>query len=186
MEGRWRRFSDLLHAASEGEDVGLSMASLVAEFLDADHASLVLVSAGEPRSIAASGVAAEDLCRLQFTLGEGPALEALSAGVPVLIDDVAAPEFAATAPAFSAVVRQRGIGAVFAFPLRIGEAVVGVMTAHRASPGPLSDQQHADALVVETLATTGLQQIDANRSGGQLEVRVDPMGSRRPSPEVTD
>jgi GAF domain-containing protein len=152
------------------------MASLVAEFLDADHASLALVSAGEPQSTAATGVAAEDLCRLQFVLAEGPTLEALANGVPVLIDDVASPELPAMAPVFGAVARQRGIGAVFAFPLRIGAVVVGVMTAHRARPGPLSEQQYADALIVGTLATIGLLQLEATRSGGQLQVRVDPMG----------
>jgi hypothetical protein len=41
-----------------------------------------------------------------------------------------------------------GVRAAFAFPLRLGAISVGVLTAHRAEPGPLTDDQLADALIL--------------------------------------
>jgi hypothetical protein len=45
------------------------------------------------------------------------------------------------------------VRAVFAFPLRIGAINVGVLTAHRAVPGPLVDGQLADALALADAVT---------------------------------
>jgi len=168
--GRWRRIADLLQAASDGDVVGRSLAELATEFLGADHTSLTFVADARPVS-SLGGPAAVDLCRLQFALGEGPAWDAVRVGDPVLIDDVSAAESENRWPRFLAAARERRIGAVFAFPLRIGSSLVGVMTAHRAAAGPLTDEQYADALIVATLATIGMLQIEAGGSLGRVEAR---------------
>ena len=102
----------------------------------------------------------------QFTLGQGPCVEALADGSPVLVADLAA----ATArwPAFTPAAAALGVGAVFAFPLRIGAISVGVLWAHRAAAGPLSVQQLADALALADAVTVLLvhQAIPGNGTPG--------------------
>jgi hypothetical protein len=83
---------------------------------------------------------------LQFTLGQGPGFEAVAAGAPVLVADLQ--EHAARWPGFVPGAIELEVRAVFAFPLRIGAISVGVLTAHRALPGPLVDGQLADALAL--------------------------------------
>jgi len=80
----------------------------------------------------------------QFTLGQGPCAEAVAAGAPILIPDLAAA--AARWPAFTPAAAALGVGALFAFPLQIGAISVGVLLAHRSATGPMSPQQFADAL----------------------------------------
>jgi hypothetical protein len=94
------------------------------------------------------GVALEDL---QFTLGQGPGLEAVAAGAPVLVPDLRGQE--ARWPGFVPGAVELNVGAVFAFPLRIGAISVGVLTAHRAVPGPLVDGQLTDALALADAVT---------------------------------
>lgn len=172
--GRWRRIADLLHEASDGTPIAMAIAAVATEFLGMDHVSLTFVVAGEPVSIVGNSDDAEELCRLQFELGEGPAVQAIRTGAPVLIDDVSEAAFVASAPLFLPLARQRGVGAVFAFPLRLGEALVGVMTGHRERSGPLEPEQYADGLIVSTLATIGLLQVEAGASVESVEAHFDP------------
>ncbi len=87
----------------------------------------------------------------QFTLGEGPGLDAIGAGVPVLVPDLAAA--LGRWPAFASAAAGLGVRAVFAFPLRIGVISVGSLLAHRAVPGPLSQGRMIDALALTDAVT---------------------------------
>jgi hypothetical protein len=87
----------------------------------------------------------------QFTLGLGPGLEAVADGAPVLVPDLA--DAAPRWPGFVPAAEDLGVHAIFAFPLRIGAISVGVLTAHRAIPGPLADGQLADALALADAVT---------------------------------
>jgi hypothetical protein len=44
------------------------------------------------------------------------------------------------------------VRAVFGFPLRVGTVRLGALSLYRNSSGPLTDDQHADALVVADVA----------------------------------
>jgi hypothetical protein len=90
---------------------------------------------------------------LEFTLGQGPSRDAVFAGVPVLVPDIDAPDQTARWPAFAFGVSRFPVRAVFAFPLHIGAISVGVLTAHRAAPGSLTDEQLADALTLADAVT---------------------------------
>ena len=95
----------------------------------------------------AVGVALEDL---QFTLGQGPALDA-AAGATVLVPDLVA----ATArwPVFAPAAAELGVRAVFALPLRIGAISVGALLAHRVTAGALADGALADAFALADAVT---------------------------------
>jgi hypothetical protein len=87
----------------------------------------------------------------QFTLGQGPCPDAVASGAPILVPNLA--DASARWPAFTPAAAALGVGAVFAFPLRIGAISVGVLLAHRAAPGALSSQQLADALALADAVT---------------------------------
>lgn len=150
--------------------MGAAIAGVAAEFLGVDHVSLTIVVAGGAVSNVGSSDEAIELSSVQFALGEGPSVEAARLGVPVLLNDAQSAEAAALAPMFTAAAQQRGVAAVFAFPLRVGEALVGTLTAHRATSGALSAQQYADGLIVSSLATVALLQLEAAGSSGDVRV----------------
>ncbi len=87
----------------------------------------------------------------QFTLGQGPGLDAVAAGTSVLVSDLA--DAASRWPGFVPAAQDLGVHAIFVFPLRIGAIIAGVLTAHRASPGPLAGGQLADALALADAVT---------------------------------
>ena len=94
------------------------------------------------------GAALEDV---QFTLGQGPGLDAVADGVSVLVADLE--EQVARWPGFVPGALELKVRAVFAFPLRIGAISVGVLTAYRAAPGPMTGEQVADALTLADAVT---------------------------------
>jgi GAF domain/ANTAR domain len=110
-------------------------------------ASLTLTTAVGHRSLlaASDGVAAR-LDELHFTLGEGPAIDAVSRGHPVLVNDLADPATAGRWPAFCGAAMEAEARAVFALPLQIGAVCLGVLVAYRVEPGRLSAEDLAQAL----------------------------------------
>jgi hypothetical protein len=88
---------------------------------------------------------------LEFTLGEGPALDAYTGGKPVLVDDVKA--VGARWPQFGTAVAAMGVQAVFALPLQAVVARLGVLVLYRDSAGALGEGELADALEVADLVT---------------------------------
>ena len=95
----------------------------------------------------------EQLSELQLTLGEGPSLDVLTTGGPVLISDLSTSAAASRWPVFAPAAHAAGAAAIFAFPLQIGAIRSGVLTLYRARPGPLSAVQLGDALIFADTAT---------------------------------
>ena len=118
-----------------------------------------------------AGVALEDL---QFTVGQGPGLEAIAAGAPVLVDDLA--QHAARWPGFVPGALALPVRAVFAFPLRIGAISIGVLTAHRAAAGPLPPGRLADALALAD--AVGLLLLHRVPTGSGAEDAAPELGPR--------
>ena len=113
---------------------------------------------------------------LQYTLGEGPCVDAYHqdrvVAEPDLADPVARRWFAYSPPALAA-----GVRAVFAFPLRVGAVRLGALNLYRDWPGPLSDDQHADALVVADLGARWVLEAQAGAPpdvvAKELEIGAD-------------
>ncbi|WP_194892420.1 ANTAR domain-containing protein [Catenulispora pinisilvae] len=159
-------------SAPNGAGGGLSMTACAAAStaLGVDGLCAV-VGTGAGGTVLAFGAQAVSaaLEDLQFTLGEGPSLEAVASGVPVLAAELAAG--AGRWPAFTGPAIQLGVNAVFAFPLRIGAIDLGTLTAYRATVGPLNPGQITDALALAdavTLTVLHRQAADgAGRGAGQ-------------------
>ena len=91
---------------------------------------------------------------LQLTVGEGPCLDAFASGGPVLVADLAAQTV--RWPAFTRGACELGAAAVFSFPLQFGVVRLGSLDLYRDTPGPLTQVELTDALILSDLATQGV------------------------------
>jgi len=114
----------------------------------------------------ASNPLSQQIEDLQIVLGEGPCVDAFSGGRPVLASDLDEVAWSRRWPAFVPEARSVGARALFALPLQIGAARVGVMDLHRQAPGRLPGAELADALVFAD-ATTQALLIEAHARGLQ-------------------
>lgn len=109
---------------------------------------------------------------LQFTLGEGPCVDAHRDDRPVVEADLANPDMPRwlgfTPPAVAA-----GARAVFGFPMRVGGVRLGALNLYRDRPGPMSDDQYADALVLAGVAAEAVIALQANASPGALSTALE-------------
>lgn len=104
---------------------------------------------------------------LQFTLGEGPCVDAHHQGRVVSEPDLAHPQVPRWL-AFTARAVPEGVRAVFGFPLQVGAARLGALNLYRDAPGPLSDLQHADALVMAQLIASWILDVQGAAAPGVL------------------
>ncbi|GAA4820319.1 GAF and ANTAR domain-containing protein [Tomitella cavernea] len=141
-----------------------------ARLLPVDGASIAAAGGeevgGMREVLYASDETAAAIESIHDTLGEGPAIEALTERRPVLVADLAA-DAARGWPVFAAEIGRRPVGAVFAFPLHSGAAIVGTMSLYRRSPGWLAPGDLSTTLRLVDLATTALLAITS--SGGAFE-----------------
>ena len=105
----------------------------------------VFSSHGMPVLVHASDDVSRRIDDLQFTLGEGPSVDAASTGLPVLVPDLADTddELAHRWPAFLTEVGDTGARALFAFPIRVGDVSLGTLDLYRRCPGALDPDQVA-------------------------------------------
>jgi GAF domain-containing protein len=100
-------------------------------------------------------------------LGEGPCVDAFSQDRAVLEPDLANPRTPRWL-AFSGPALDAGVRAVFGFPLRVGAVRLGALDLYRDRPGPLSDDVHADALVMADVVAQALLVLQADAPPGRL------------------
>lgn len=104
--------------------------------------------------MAASGDWARGLEELQYTLGDGPGVEAFDTSAPVLNTDLSAED--GRWPGFVDAAIAEGLMAVFAFPLHVGAIRLGTLDLYRHRTGGLSAGELADAAILADLATPAL------------------------------
>jgi ANTAR domain len=146
-----------------------------------DGAALTVTLAASPReTVYASGAVASELAELTLTVGEGPGIDAL-AGSPALAADLGSAECEARWPVFAPAAVDAGARAVFALPLQVGGARLGVMDLYRAQPGPLDADELADALLLADTACAVLLDLTP---GEHPTSRREPESARPQHPEV--
>jgi GAF domain-containing protein len=82
---------------------------------------------------------------LQFTLGEGPCVDAFRDDEVVSEPDLGGPA-SYRWPALRPLLLGAGARALFGFPLRVGGIRLGALNLYQDRPGDLSSAQHADAM----------------------------------------
>jgi hypothetical protein len=141
-------------ALSRDGSRGLSAveAELCAEALQVSGVAVtVLLPGGGDVVWRTEGVSAR-LDDLQFTLGQGPGVDAAAAGQLVLEPDLEAVPLQRW-PVFTPAALELGVRAVFAVPLQIGAIRIGVLMAQRDAPGVMDDGMLSDMLAFAGAAT---------------------------------
>lgn len=164
------RLHRILAELSAGEGAG-SVAGLCAvcpSLAGVDGAGIMLMSGDIPRgSLATTDEVSQLIEELQYTLGEGPCVDAYQQGRVVTEPDLADPVTCRWL-AFSPPVLRAGAHAVFAFPLSTGTVRLGALDLYRDRSGPLSGEQHADALVLADIAARWVLEAQAGASPGTV------------------
>lgn len=132
--------------SADSESLPDGLVRLCARTLPVSGVGLALMTdEGPAGTVAASDVGALALEELQFTLGQGPCVDASRYGRPVLAPDLA-DAAARTWPLFGDGAHAAGLRAIFAFPLQVGGIRLGVLDLYRDSAGGLSGEELAGAL----------------------------------------
>jgi GAF domain-containing protein len=159
---------------------GLSLPARVCracvDTLSISGAVLALVSHdGAGGTVAATEALSPDVHELQFTLGEGPGVDAFATGAIVLEPDLGDPTAAARWPAFAPGAQQSGTAAAFAFPLSFGGTRVGALCLYRDTPGPLSSRELADGTLLASIATVVMiaMQSQVTRPADDLHAAIE-------------
>jgi hypothetical protein len=141
--------------------------------LPASGVAVTLMAENGVRGLAAaSGPHSADLEELQYTIGEGPSIEAYTSRRPVL-----APEMSRDAmmrwPGYAPAAREQGVRAVFAFPLQVGAARLGVLGVYCQRPGSLAEGSLVQALSFAEVAVQTLLDGQAQAIRGHLDDGLD-------------
>jgi hypothetical protein len=104
---------------------------------------------------------------LQFSLSDGPCLDAFHDQQPVLEPDLAHPRNVRWM-AFSEAALEAGVGAIFGFPISIGPAKLGALNLYRHEAGGLTGEQHRDCLILADIVARSVIMMQARATPGQL------------------
>jgi GAF domain/ANTAR domain len=166
----------LLGVARNGSDdraLAATICGACVDWLDVDGASISVLTATDAReTLSATDDTAEVLEELQFTLNEGPCLEAATTGSPVLVPDVQDTTDTAQWPVFATAVGERtDARALFALPLQWGAINLGVLDLYRRAPGSLNEEQRRDAIGAADVAALMMlgHRTDPSGYGGWLD-----------------
>jgi len=117
------------------------------------------------------GVAAY-LDDLQYTLGEGPSIDAQDQGRVVAEPDLESPDadrWLGLAP--SAI--EAGAKAMFAFPIRIGSVRLGSLNLYRDRAGPIEGERYSDTVIMTDVAAHTIVGMQANAPPGSIAIELE-------------
>jgi GAF domain-containing protein len=174
----WEQFADMaeerlrriLAELSAGEQAWTAarLCAVCPQITGVNGAGIMLMSDDMPQgSLGTTDEVSQLIEELQYTLGEGPCIDAHQqdrvVGEPDLADPVTRRWVA-----FAPPVLRAGVRAVFGFPLRVGGVRLGALDLYRDRPGPLSTEQHADALVLASMAARWVLEAQAGAASGAV------------------
>jgi hypothetical protein len=145
---RWYEIAEALTLVSISSDPDETLCTCCRDLLGIDGVSISLASSLDLASMCTTDGSIAAFEEMEFTLGEGLDVDALTSGEPSAADHLPG-EAASGWPISTAAAADTGLrGGVYAFPLNVGAARLGVLTLFSDSAAPLSAAQHDDALIV--------------------------------------
>ena len=163
------------HLGADGS-VGGALCATCVDVLELPGAGIMLRAGdGAQGSWSVSAGTMSTLEELEHTLGEGPCVDAFTLGVPVVEPDLAHPADPRWV-GFTAAAIVAGAAAAFGFPLAIGDVRIGSLNLYSDRPGALSEDQHADALVLADVATHVVLAAQANAPTDTLATELEDIG----------
>ena len=177
MDGE-RRLRILAMLVGDGGTQGETkrLCDVCAEVTGMTGAGIMLMSHDTPAgSVCTTNDVSALVEELQYALGEGPCVDAYHQDRPVLEPDLADP-VTPRWPAFASPAVEAGVRAVFGFPLQVGAVRLGALNLYCDRPGALTDDQHADALVMADVAAQAVLVLQAGAAPGQLADELEASG----------
>jgi hypothetical protein len=167
----------LSHILSRLADAGggtVTLCHVAAEVLEVSGAGIMLIADGTAptSSVCTSNEVSATIEELQYTLGEGPCVDAFQKDRPVAEPDLADPEVSRW-PAFTPPAVAAGARAVFGFPVQVGAARLGALNLYRDEVGPLSAAQHADSVLMASVAARAVLALQAGARPGALAAELE-------------
>jgi hypothetical protein len=174
---------------ADSDEAAAAVCRVCTAALPVQGAAFTAMASDQARELLyASDLVIEQVQSLQFSLGEGPALDAFRTGRPTCIPDLAVVEVARW-PILTRALAELPIGGLFAFPVGVGAITIGVLDVYRSAPGWLSREDLATVLTVLDLAAAALlalrtrlpsgAQVDGGGGGSPGGAWLDGVGSDR-------
>jgi hypothetical protein len=159
--------------ASTAEPEPARLCEVCAEVAGMTGAGIMLMTGDTQQgSVCSSNAVSALIEELQYTLGEGPCVDAHQQDRPVLEPDLADP----VAPrwlGFTPPAVEAGARAVFGFPLQVGSVRLGALNLYRDRPGRMSDDEYADSLVLAGVAARAVLAMQAHAAPGTLSTELE-------------
>jgi ANTAR domain len=167
------RILGLLIGAGNGTLCAARLCEVSAQVIGMSGAGIMLMSGDVARgSLCTTNEVSDLIEQLQYELGEGPCIDAYHQDAPMFEPDLASPQ-SLRWPVFAGQAVAAGARAVFGFPLQVGSVRLGALNLYRDEVGPLTDEQHADALVLADLVAQSVLVLHASAQPGALAAELD-------------
>jgi GAF domain-containing protein len=159
--------------AGEGERTPARLCEACPAIAGVTGAGIMLMAGDVHRgTLSASDKVSRLMEELQYTLGEGPCVDAYRQDQVIAEPDLAGP-LAPRWMAFSPAALRAGARAVFGFPLQADGVRLGALNLYRDRPGPLSGEQHADTLVLAGVAARWVLEAQAGAAPGAVAKELE-------------
>lgn len=154
--------------------LGLHVAEVSKAVLRGTHGAVSIHTANHTLVLAATHEVAFELDQQQVVIGQGPIFSVLETGTPTIVADTHDNITLSRWPVFSPILSQSGIRSLLCFPLVLGAAAVGAITSYNQSPGHPHPDTYVDGLVLATLATEIILQIQAGIADDDIAQALEP------------
>lgn len=156
-----------------GESPGARLCLACVDRIGIAGAGIVLMDEdGHGTSLGRSDAAIRVVEDLQFTLGEGPGIDAHASGRPSLAPALG-DETDTRWPTFAPAAVDAGFRAGFGFPLRVGAIRLGSLDLYDPRAGGLDHSQTADAVVMADFIARAVITMHAHADPGELVAEMD-------------
>lgn len=175
MKDRGARRLELLSRVvdTRGEPETQRLCDVCADVTGVTGAGIMLMSGDIALgSVCATNPVSALIEQLQYDLGEGPCIDAYHQDRPVSEPDLAG----TTTPrwlAFTGPAVEAGARAIFGFPLQVGAVRLGALNLYCDRPGPLTDEQHADAMLLAGIIAQALVLLQAGAPSGTVASELE-------------
>ena len=174
------RLARVVAALATGEgDPRPKLCVAAAAVVDVSAAGVVLILRGRALgTVCVSDAVSETVEDLQYTLGQGPCVDAFHTRAPVLVPDLDGSDVQRW-PEFREGAMAAGIRAVFGFPLLVGTVCIGALNLYHDQTGALTDDQFNDAVVVAHVASRAIMGWQSVAGPGSLPWQLEHADAHR-------
>jgi hypothetical protein len=149
----WARLIALLDGQPDADPIlrAKRLCELCAWAAGVTGVTLAVASDQHRSTVCATDEVSDRLEDLQLEFGEGPTVDAVRQGWPVMVPDLSG-ESASRWPWYTPAAVETGVSAVFVFPVQVGAIRLGALSLYRDAAGDLDEDQLKDARMLADAA----------------------------------